>query len=245
MNRLFCATLLVIACCSFSWIQFTRKRDCYRRNSVLAAGKNTKIKLEGETEIARFTGATKPNIDNILLKYIDSWNISNSNCTSFSVFGKPMALSRHRTTKSGMFYNPCQKLQSEFLQVSAGHLPTEPIIGPIHATILFYFQRPKNHYSIRKNSTTLKTGVEVFYNHRSGEGLITFSLVYRSFFGSYLDLDNLVKFVLDALNKRAYLDDSQITILTSAKVFTDGEPMTTVILQQLPSTIEDYAAAST
>ena len=36
-------------------------------------------------------------------------------------------------------------------------------------------------------------------------------------------MDNLVKFVLDSLNKHAYLDDSQISVLTTAKMYTEEQ----------------------
>ena len=38
-----------------------------------------------------------------------------------------------------------------------------------------------------------------------------------------LDVDNLGKFVLDSLNKHAYLDDCQIAVLNLAKLYTDLE----------------------
>ena len=38
------------------------------------------------------------------------------------------------------------------------------------------------------------------------------------------DLDNLVKFVLDALNEHAYYDDSQISLLTAGKLYVDQPP---------------------
>lgn len=48
-----------------------------------------------------------------------------------------------------------------------------------------------------------------------------------------VDLDNLVKFVLDALNAKAYEDDSQIAVIKSAKFYTEGEPYTKVVLRKL------------
>lgn len=48
-----------------------------------------------------------------------------------------------------------------------------------------------------------------------------------------LDIDNLVKFVFDALNGKAYLDDSQISVLTTAKLFTTEECRTEVTIRKL------------
>lgn len=57
----------------------------------------------------------------------------------------------------------------------------------------------------------------------------------------FVDLDNLVKFVLDALNAKAYDDDSQIAVIKSAKFYTLGEPYTKIILRKLSdSDYEDF-----
>ncbi len=48
-----------------------------------------------------------------------------------------------------------------------------------------------------------------------------------------LDIDNLVKFVFDALNGNAYDDDAQITHLTTGKYYSEGEGRPEVILKYL------------
>ena len=124
---------------------------------------------------------------------LEAFNSSLRSCDSnkiaFSVMGKPMALGRHRSTKSGIIYNPCKKLQEEFLSSCSAHLPPDPLQGPLHATILFYFQRPKNHYSVRKNSTTLKPGMELFYNHRAGKFIIQY--VFFDIFNNLILLNQI------------------------------------------------------
>ena len=47
------------------------------------------------------------------------------------------------------------------------------------------------------------------------------------------DVDNLVKFVLDSLNKVAYLDDSQVAVLKTAKLYTNGEARSEVHIRRL------------
>lgn len=42
-----------------------------------------------------------------------------------------------------------------------------------------------------------------------------------------------MKFVFDSLNKRAYLDDSQICVLTTAKLYTEEEPRVEIKLREL------------
>jgi Holliday junction resolvase RusA-like endonuclease len=68
--------------------------------------------------------------------------------------------------------------------------------------------------------------------------LTLFYLNSFAFFYLTADLDNLVKFVLDALNAKAYEDDSQIAAIRSAKFYTEGEPYTKVIIRKL--TDSDY-----
>lgn len=50
------------------------------------------------------------------------------------------------------------------------------------------------------------------------------------------DIDNLVKFVFDALNGKAYEDDTQITVLTTGKYYSDGVGRTEVTLKFLDTT---------
>jgi hypothetical protein len=148
-----------------------------RRNYYLLAAKRRgdtpTISKITEPNVVRFNPSqTSYPLNEFNSQMMETFNSSLQSCDSnkiaFSVVGKPMALGRHRSTKSGIIYNPCKKLQDEFLSACSAYLPPAPLQGPLHATILFYFQRPKNHYSIRKNLTTLKPGMELFYNHRAG-----------------------------------------------------------------------------
>jgi Holliday junction resolvase RusA-like endonuclease len=69
----------------------------------------------------------------------------------------------------------------------------------------------------------------------------TIYLIFSPYNISIADLDNLVKFVLDALNAKAYEDDSQIAVIKSAKFYTLGEPYTKIILRKLSETdYEDF-----
>lgn len=51
---------------------------------------------------------------------------------------------------------------------------------------------------------------------------------------AFPDVDNLVKFVLDSLNSKAYVDDSQIAVLKTAKLYAeDQHPRVEVNLKPL------------
>lgn len=132
---------------------------------------------------------------------------------SFTVFGEPIPLHRHMLSQ-GRMYNPSATQQRNFARACAMQLPETPLQGPIEAKLKFYFSRPLNHYRTGKFAGQLKPGMPTWHSKRK-------------------DIDNLIKFVFDSLNGLAYEDDSQISIVSSAKMYTDGEPRTEVLLQTL------------
>jgi Holliday junction resolvase RusA-like endonuclease len=113
----------------------------------------------------------------------------------FTVYGEPVPLPRHRLSRGRMF-NPSATLQKDFAAACAAKLPLTPLEGAIEATLLFYFKRPKTHYGTGKNAQTMKPAAVA-----AGE-----------WHSKKKDLDNLVKFVLDSLNGRAYVDDAQVGV---------------------------------
>jgi hypothetical protein len=78
----------------------------------------------------------------------------------------------------------------------------------------FIFARPAGHYGTGRNSGTIKpqhlgarpSGV----GHKNADGNRTGG-----------DIDNLVKLILDSLNKVAYADDGQVVRVEAEKCFTD------------------------
>lgn len=91
---------------------------------------------------------------------------------SFVVFGEPLALARHRSSRAGFMYNPSSKFQKDFLKLSKPFLPHKPMEGPIAATFSFFFERPKNHYGTGKNSGIMKKGKPKYHDSRSGNSLV-------------------------------------------------------------------------
>lgn len=81
--------------------------------------------------------------------------------------------------------------------------------GPLHMTCIFAFDRPKSH--LRKNGALAK-GAPLEKTSKP-------------------DLDNLAKFVKDALNGVAYKDDSQIINLTVSKIY--GAARTDFTIQEI------------
>jgi Holliday junction resolvase RusA-like endonuclease len=74
-------------------------------------------------------------------------------------------------------------------------LPEEPITEALKVDVTFYCKRPMSHKRFRHPPTYPRRG----------------------------DLDNMIKFVLDALNKKLYLDDSQIVSITANKCYCDND----------------------
>lgn len=131
----------------------------------------------------------------------------------FEVIGNPTPQQRHR--HRGKFtYDPSAKDKERFLFKSIKHRPEEPITTPLRIQMEFVFSRPKSHYRTGKYSTLLKEHIPTMHITRP-------------------DTDNLVKFVLDSLNKVFYKDDSQICEVIAVKRYIDAgeKPKTEVMIQ--------------
>jgi len=126
----------------------------------------------------------------------------------FEVLGEPKALKRHRMGR-GFNYDPSKNDKSDFLWQVKKNAPPTPLDQPLHLKLTFSFPRPKSHYGTGKNSNVLKVNAPIYHTARP-------------------DIDNLIKFVLDALNTIYWRDDSCVSVNESIKVYTDGTPKTEV-----------------
>jgi crossover junction endodeoxyribonuclease RusA len=79
--------------------------------------------------------------------------------------------------------------------------------------INFYMSRPKGHYGTGKNKSVLKPSSPEWHSGRP-------------------DLDNLTKFIQDALNKVFYSDDSLIAQLVCRKLYSE-KPRTEIFISSL------------
>jgi len=160
-------------------------------DSVISIKKTKKRRQPmGYTHIsnATLTNTINATADSISIgQLLSNYNIS------FTVYGEPTPLSRHMLSK-GRMYNPSGMHQREFAKACESFLPLKPLEGPIEAKMIFYFSRPKYQFRTGRNSHLLKDGISNWHSTRK-------------------DLDNLIKFVLDSLNKKAYLDDSQVLLV--------------------------------
>ena len=132
--------------------------------------------------------------------------------------GNPKPQQRHRHFKLGT-YDPCKKDKEEFLKKALisynyskgfNHLPR---LNAINLNIKFYMKRPKNHYRTGKFANLIK---EIWQ---------TIPMTKKP------DIDNLIKFSLDALSGQNgfFLDDNQIVIIYAEKIYSD-DPRTEIMI---------------
>ena len=116
---------------------------------------------------------------------------------------EPVSLKRHRHRIKGGTYDPSKKDKDEFVKVLGG-FPEDKMTKPIICTLDFYCKRPKNHYRSGKFADQMKESAPKYNTNNK-------------------DLDNMVKFVLDALNDKLYVDDCQIIDIRCRKLYSDGD----------------------
>ena len=116
---------------------------------------------------------------------------------------EPMSLKRHRHRLKGGTYDPSKKDKDDFVK-TIGNLPEQKMTKPIKCELNFYCKRPKNHYRTGKKSNELKP-ISPKDNTNNK------------------DLDNMVKFVLDALNNKLYNDDCQIIEISCKKLYSKSD----------------------
>lgn len=139
--------------------------------------------------------------------------------TIITILGRPIAKKRPRFARKGKFvttYNDQETEESRFL-FEVKHQVKQPIEGPLFVKLIFYVQRPKNHFGSGKNADVLKPSSPKYPTSKP-------------------DLDNYIKFALDCLNGVAWVDDSQITEIKAEKRFEDWttqRPRTDIFIESL------------
>lgn len=113
------------------------------------------------------------------------------------VNGEPNSLKRHRFSK-GKTYNPSKQDQITF--ADSLNWNSDPITSDMSIQLKFYFERPKSH----------KKNIAKQPKHPLKK-----------------DLDNLVKFVLDAMNKVVFDDDKRVIQITASKEYVSSDNTST------------------
>jgi len=110
-------------------------------------------------------------------------------------------------------YDPAKKVKETFASILQQDAPATPIDEPIMLEINFYMRRPKGHYGTGKNIGKIKATAPEWCSSKP-------------------DIDNLIKFVQDALNKIFYRDDSLICQVVGRKLYSE-KPRTEITIQTL------------
>jgi Holliday junction resolvase RusA-like endonuclease len=129
----------------------------------------------------------------------------------FFVPGPPQPLKRHRTFRRGeqnINMDPSAQAKDNFLLQAMVHRPAEPFRHPLMLDLKFLFPRPKTHFRANGKVKPMAPNRHI----------------------SRPDLDNLQKFVLDALNGVFWHDDACVCLVTAEKAYGDS-PGVSVLIQ--------------
>ena len=141
---------------------------------------------------------------------------------NIEIDGDPIPQARPKVTLRGKYphaYDPSGEDKRQFAAGVKARLPPSfaPIAAPLEVDLVFFCVRPKSHYN------------------KAGNVKPIFRFLEKA---SRPDLDNLAKFVLDALNNVVWVDDSQIVRLSVTKVYSDC-PRTRVVWHVAQSISKD------
>lgn len=129
--------------------------------------------------------------------------------------GIPKAQGRPRAARMGNFVRVYEDKKDRINKdnIAAQIVAQDPEYHPDNAvsvTLLCKFPRPKSHY----NSKGVKPLAPAYHTQKP-------------------DAENVAKAVLDALTGICWRDDSQVCSLTVNKKWTEGEPMTTIVVARV------------
>lgn len=129
---------------------------------------------------------------------------------SFMVRGKPVPDGRPKFARMGKgvrAYMPakCTKYREQVKMAYQRVYPlSEMLEGALSMSIKVAIPRPKSHFGTGRNAGIIKKQFKKVHHTQKP------------------DADNFAKMVLDALNKVAYLDDSQVIELKAVKLWTNN-----------------------
>ena len=137
----------------------------------------------------------------------------------FSIPGNPTAQKRHRTTRRGehnIQYDPSEGDKADFLSLCMANRPKHPVEGLVIISMAFWMMIPKGY------SNKFKATAEKWDTHLSNK--FPTERLDKRFHPALAhikrpDVDNLIKFVLDALKGVYWKDDTQVQIRCAFKVY--------------------------
>jgi len=128
----------------------------------------------------------------------------------------PTPASRPRVTKFSTFYTKSYTKYRDFVHPFVRTMGIKKFSGAIQMDIVFYMPVPKSWNDVLR--AMYGVGVE---NNLKSIRKKQQKLFLDKYCPTGADVDNLTKALLDALNKVAFDDDSQIAILNVQKKYSD------------------------
>jgi len=124
------------------------------------------------------------------------------NTISFNIPGEPVAMGRHRTTKTGHTYMPKKTVnaKSHIAYCVSREIDMEPIKSAVSLNVTFYMPAPQSVIRSAKKQNRDIEKIPVMTKP---------------------DIDNMVKTVGDALNGILWADDKQIINITAKKFYSE------------------------
>jgi Holliday junction resolvase RusA-like endonuclease len=118
---------------------------------------------------------------------------------------KPQAQQRHKARRAGnriFMYDPSSKEKDNFKKQYIEYAPKYPLEGAISVSMIFHMPRPKSHYRSGRYSHLLKESAPTLHVSKP-------------------DIDNLVKFYLDAMTGSFWKDDSSVCTVEASKIYSE------------------------
>ena len=116
---------------------------------------------------------------------------------------KPLSQKRHKARRAGnriFIYDPSSKDKIDFKKECLGFVPKHPLEGAISVSMVFTMPRPKSHYRTGKFAHILKDDAPSLHVNKP-------------------DIDNIIKFYLDAMTGNFWKDDCTICTIEASKVY--------------------------
>ena len=136
----------------------------------------------------------------------------------FVITGKPIAKKRPRFARRGSFVTTYSDQETEESKVMAQILSQlgkdwTPIEDAVALEIIFHMPYLQGHYGTGRNSHRLKPGAPYYHAAKP-------------------DLDNLLKFYLDAMNEIVFRDDNRVVRISSFKLWSK-DPQTIIRVKKM------------
>ena len=116
---------------------------------------------------------------------------------------KPLSQKRHKARRAGnkvFIYDPSSKDKDSFKKECVEFKPRYPLEGAISVSMVFSMPRHKSHYRSCKYSHLLKDNAPKLHISKP-------------------DIDNLIKFYLDAMTGSFWRDDAYVCTIEASKIY--------------------------